>query len=112
MSVFGVALTQTVVVSNRATAMVVARACKTLGIRGLTIDILAELAASSKQAYTYNQSKEQPICLAQNDRSGTSTAVFVPLISCVTIVKSEVSPVIEARLRNWFLYDGSGYQVC
>lgn len=109
MSVFGVALTQTVVVSTRVTAMVVARACRALGIRGLTIDILEELAASSK--YACNQREGQPTCMAQSDRNDASAVVFVTLISCVTIAKPELYPVVEVRLKNWFLYDGSGYQV-
>ena len=107
MSVFGVSLTQTVVVSTRVTALVVARACRTLGISGLTIDILEELALSSKQ--TTIQNKEEATCM--NHRNPTNDAILISLINCVTITRSEVYPVVEARLRNWFLYRGSGYEV-
>lgn len=96
-AVLGASLTQNLVVSKRATAIIIAQTCRKMGINSITIEILEEL--ESIPAY-------QP-----NATSGVPELRLTSLLECLHIIDRRIYPAIERRLRSWSFFDGVGHEV-
>ena len=116
LAVFGSSLTDTLVVTTRSTATIVAQICRKAQISSLTIIILEEIESPRDPPTSQNYRRHHMnnvSCSSKLEKRNMSHEgkVLVPMIQCVRLKYPTILSFINKKLRSWSFYDGVGYEV-
>lgn len=81
-----------------------------MGINSITIEILEEYE-SSYLPPSQKVQKDPKVGWQQGVQNAQSKPDLTPILECLRVVDHRIYPAIKARLKNWYLYDGLGYEV-
>lgn len=81
-----------------------------MGINSITIEILEELESSSVSP-SHTTAVDPKLGSQRTIQDPRSIPDLKPLLECLHIVDHRIYPAIQARLKNWYFYDGFGHEV-